>query len=169
MCDKSSMIVERKQTEVIDAASIIILFLLAIFNYSSYLNWSMKRFASVLLLYCAAVWRLSWIFSRSFPLRRQNSICNRLEMTTKLSHPYKDHPEPWQWPKEYTDDIEEIYEWFAFITRWTLNLSSSPQFILGWFSSRASPKWPKITSTSFIMLVSTAWRRRKKLSIDTLR
>lgn len=50
---------------------------------------------------------------RSFALRRQNSICNRLEMTTKLSHPYKDHPEPWQWPKEYTDDIEEIYEWFA--------------------------------------------------------
>jgi hypothetical protein len=32
-------------------------------------------------------------------------------MTTKLSHPYKDHPEPWQWPKEFEEDIDELYEW----------------------------------------------------------
>jgi len=32
-------------------------------------------------------------------------------MTTKLSHPYKDHPEPWKWPKERENDIEELYQW----------------------------------------------------------
>lgn len=116
MCDKSSMIVKRKQTKVIDAASIIILFSLTIFNYSPYLNWSMKRFASVFIIILRSDDSHKSL-PRLFRLRRQHSICNRLEMTTKLSHPYKDHPEPWQWPKEYTDDIEEIYEWFAFITR----------------------------------------------------
>jgi hypothetical protein len=34
-----------------------------------------------------------------------------VKMTTKLSHPYKDHPEPWQWPEERVGEIEELYEW----------------------------------------------------------
>lgn len=34
-------------------------------------------------------------------------------MSTKLSHPYKDHPEPWQWPKEHQEGIEELYEWWV--------------------------------------------------------
>lgn len=33
------------------------------------------------------------------------------KMTTKLSHPYKDHPEPWKWDNDRIDEIEEIYEW----------------------------------------------------------
>lgn len=34
-------------------------------------------------------------------------------MTTKLSHPYKDHPEPWQWPIEREDEVDELYQWYA--------------------------------------------------------
>lgn len=34
-------------------------------------------------------------------------------MTTKLSHPYKDHPESWQWPEERKQEIEELYKWLC--------------------------------------------------------
>jgi hypothetical protein len=34
-------------------------------------------------------------------------------MSTKLSHPYKDHPEPWQWPEERLEEMEELYQWFV--------------------------------------------------------
>lgn len=34
-------------------------------------------------------------------------------MATQLSHPYKDHPEPYEWPKERIEEIEEIYEWYV--------------------------------------------------------
>lgn len=30
---------------------------------------------------------------------------------TTLSHPYKDHSEPWQWPEERNKEIEELFEW----------------------------------------------------------
>lgn len=49
-----------------------------------------------------SVFRLCYVASKS-----------AIKMTTKFSHPYKDHSEPWQWPKEYLDDIEEIYQWFV--------------------------------------------------------
>lgn len=32
-------------------------------------------------------------------------------MATKLSHPYKEHPEPYKWPEDKLDEIDELYEW----------------------------------------------------------
>jgi hypothetical protein len=34
-----------------------------------------------------------------------------MNKVTKFSHPYKDHPEAWKWPKEFEDDIDELYDW----------------------------------------------------------
>lgn len=34
-------------------------------------------------------------------------------MTMKLSHPYKDHTEPWKWPEERAREIEELYQWYV--------------------------------------------------------
>lgn len=30
---------------------------------------------------------------------------------TTLSHPYKEHPEPYLWPEDRVKEIEEFYEW----------------------------------------------------------
>lgn len=32
-------------------------------------------------------------------------------MNPKFSHPYKDHPEPLNWPDDKHDEIDELYEW----------------------------------------------------------
>ena len=32
-------------------------------------------------------------------------------MNPKLSHPYKDHSEPFEWADDKLDDIDELYEW----------------------------------------------------------
>lgn len=32
-------------------------------------------------------------------------------MNPQISHPYKDHPEPYKWPDDKHDEIEELYEW----------------------------------------------------------
>lgn len=52
-------------------------------------------------------------FFNSLCFQTQIASKSAIKMTTKFSHPYKDHSEPWQWPKEYLDDIEEIYQWFV--------------------------------------------------------
>jgi hypothetical protein len=37
-------------------------------------------------------------------------FCRKM-MVTKLTHPYKDHPEPFNWDEDRLDEIDELYEW----------------------------------------------------------
>lgn len=32
-------------------------------------------------------------------------------LVTKLTHPYKNHPEPFKWDEDRLDEIDELYEW----------------------------------------------------------
>lgn len=93
-------------------------------------------------------------------------------MATKLSHPYKDHSEPWQWPKERDEEIEEIYQWYASSCRCptvtAMLIIDLPPFS-GWLNNRASLKWLATTSISSITRAFTTKTTLKGLSIDTWR
>ena len=62
-------------------------------------------------------------------------------MSTKLSHPYKDHPEPWQWPEERKDEISELYQWYVKNQNISLELKS----ILDILRMIKQPRFPTMT------------------------
>lgn len=62
-------------------------------------------------------------------------------MTLKLSHPYKDHTEPWQWPQERADEIEELYQWY--VKNQTV-INASLKFPV-FFRMIKQPRFPKMT------------------------
>lgn len=65
-------------------------------------------------------------------------------MTTQLSHPYKDHKEPWSWPKEYEEDIEELYQWFVDLII-SKHAFYNIRVIFFCFRMIKQPRFPKMT------------------------
>lgn len=62
-------------------------------------------------------------------------------MTLKLSHPYKDHTEPWKWPQERADEIEELYQWYV-KNQTVINASLNFPVFLRMIKQ---PRFPKMT------------------------
>lgn len=65
-----------------------------------------------------------------------------INMTTKLSHPYKDHSEPWKWPKEREDEIEELFQWYG---KNQISFAFKSKKHSCFFRMIKQPRFPKMT------------------------